>query len=76
MPDHLWAEVRSPNGRVNAVAEKLDAVVTAEIIARPRSDIAAGWRLTKRGITYQVEAVLPDNDQTLMRLLCSSVPNP
>ena len=76
MPDHLWAEVRSPNGRVNAVAEKLDAVVTAEIIARPRSDIAAGWRLTRRGITYQVEAVLPDNDQTLMRLLCSSVPNP
>lgn len=75
-PDHLWAEIRSPNGRLNAVAEKLNAVVTAEIIVRPRSDIAAGWRLTRRGTTYQVEAVLPDNEQTMMRLLCSSVPNP
>ncbi|WP_176509439.1 MULTISPECIES: head-tail adaptor protein [Pseudomonas] len=72
----MWGEVRTPTGRVTAVAEKLSAVVTAEIIARPRSDIVVGSRLTRRGITYQVEAVLPDNENTLMRLLCSSVPNP
>jgi len=72
----MWGEVRTPNGRVTAVAEKLSAVVTAEIIGRPRSDIVAGSRLTRRGVTYQVEAVLPDNENTLMRLLCSSVPNP
>ncbi|HEN8732218.1 head-tail adaptor protein [Pseudomonas putida] len=74
-PD-MWGEVRTPSGRVNAVAEKLNAVVTAEIIGRPRVDIVAGSRLSRRGITYQVEAVLPDNENTLMRLLCSSVPNP
>ncbi|MFV3289125.1 head-tail adaptor protein [Pseudomonas sp. NY11955] len=72
----MWCEVRTPTGRVTAVAEKLSAVVTAEIIGRPRSDIVAGSRLIRRGVTYQVEAVLPDNDNTLMRLLCSSVPNP
>jgi SPP1 family predicted phage head-tail adaptor len=72
----MWGEVRIPTGRVTAVAEKLSAVVTAEIIGRPRSDIVAGSRLTRRGVTYQVEAVLPDNENTLMRLLCSSVPNP
>lgn len=72
----MWGEVRTPSGRVTAVAEKLSAVVTAEIIGRPRSDIVAGSRLTRRGFTYQVEAVLPDNESTLMRLLCSSVPNP
>ena len=72
----MWGEVRTPSGRVIAVAEKLSAVVTAEIIGRPRPDIVAGSRLTRRGITYQVEAVLPDNENSLMRLLCSSVPNP
>ena len=72
----MWGEVRTPTGRVTAVAEKLSAVVTAEIIARPRLDIVSGTRLTRRGVTYQVEAVLPDNENTLMRLLCSSVPNP
>lgn len=72
----MWGEVRTPSGRVTPVAEKLSAVVTAEIIGRPRTDIVAGARLTRRGITYQVEAVLPDNENTLMRLLCSSVPNP
>ncbi|MRF40120.1 head-tail adaptor protein [Pseudomonas plecoglossicida] len=74
-PD-MWGEVRTPTGRITAVAEKLNAVVTAEIIGRPRPDIAAGTRLTRRGVTYQVEAVLPDNENSLMRLLCSSVPNP
>ncbi|HCL54848.1 head-tail adaptor protein [Pseudomonas fulva] len=72
----MWGEVRTPSGRIIAVAEKLKAVVTAEIISRPRADIVAGVRLTRRGVTYQVEAVLPDNENTLMRLLCSSVPNP
>lgn len=75
-PPIIWAEIRTPSGRVAPVAEKLASVVTAEIIARPRADIAAGWRITTRGVTYQVEAVLPNNDNTLMRLLCSSVPNP
>lgn len=74
-PD-MWGELRTPTGRVAPIAEKLQAVVTAEIIARPRADIVAGWRVTRRGVTYKVEAVLPDNENTLMRLLCSSVPNP
>ncbi|MNP22247.1 Phage head-tail joining protein [compost metagenome] len=72
----MWGEIRTPSGRVAPIAEKLETVVSAEIIARPRADIAAGWRVTRRGVTYRVEAVLPDNENTLMRLLCSSVPNP
>jgi SPP1 family predicted phage head-tail adaptor len=72
----IWAEITIPTGRVTPVAEQLQATVTAEIRMRHRADIVAGWRLTERGVTYQVEAVLPDNDRTMMRLLCSSVPNP
>ncbi|WP_080963511.1 head-tail adaptor protein [Pseudomonas putida] len=73
----MWGEIRTPSGRVSPIAEKLETVVTAEIISRPRADIVAGrCRLTRRGVTYEVQAVLPDNENTLMRLLCSSVANP
>ncbi|WP_145186107.1 phage head closure protein [Pseudomonas sp. URMO17WK12:I11] len=74
----VWAEVTMPTGRVSPVAEQLQATVTAEIRIRPRSDVAAGWRITEKrtGITYKVEATLLNNERDMLRLLCSSVPNP
>ncbi|MGK0158828.1 phage head closure protein [Pseudomonas mosselii] len=74
----VWAEITLPTGRVTPVAEQLEAVVSAEIRIRPRADIAAGWRVTDKhtGVTYKVEAPLPNNERDLLRLLCSSVPNP
>lgn len=74
----VWAEVTTPTGRVSPVAEQLQAVISAEIRIRPRSDIVAGWRLTEKrtGMTYKVEAALPNNERDMLRLLCSSVPNP
>jgi head-tail adaptor len=71
----LWGEINTPSGRVEAVAQRLEAVVTAEVVARPRSSLLAGRRLSHAGITYLIEAVLPDNKRTLVRILCSSVPN-
>ncbi|BCJ06459.1 hypothetical protein PRtIB026_A37740 [Pseudomonas sp. RtIB026] len=60
------------------LAEQLEVVVSAEIRIRPRADIAAGWRVTDKrtDVAYKVEAALPNNDRDLLRLLCSSVPNP
>lgn len=74
----LWAEVTTPTGRVSPVAEQLEAVVSAEIRIRPRTDIVAGWRLIEKrtGMTYKVEAPLLNNERDMLRLLCSSVPNP
>lgn len=74
----IWAEVAMPTGRVSPVAEQLQAVISAEIRIRPRSDIAAGWRLIEKrtGMTYRVEAPLLNNERDMLRLLCSSVPNP
>ncbi|MEE6439179.1 MULTISPECIES: phage head closure protein [Pseudomonas] len=74
----LWAEVTTPTGRVSPVAEQLQAVISAEIRIRPRSDIVAGWRLAEKrtGMTYLVEAPLLNNERDMLRLLCSSVPNP
>lgn len=74
----VWAEITMPTGRTAPVAEQLQAVVSAEIRIRPRSDIAAGWRLTEKrtGTTYSVEAKLLNNERDMLRLLCSSVSNP
>lgn len=74
----VWAEITLPTGRVAPVAEQLQAVVSAEIRIRPRSDVAAGWRLKDKrsGVTYKVEAPLLNNERDMLRLLCSSVPNP
>lgn len=74
----VWAEITTPTGRVSPVAEQLQAVISAEIRIRPRSDIVAGWRLTEKrmGMTYKVEAALPNNERDMLRLLCSSVSNP
>jgi SPP1 family predicted phage head-tail adaptor len=74
----VWAEVTTPTGRVSPVAEQLQAVISAEIRIRPHPDIVAGWRLTEKrtGMTYRVEAPLLNNERDMLRLLCSSVPNP
>ena len=76
----LWAEITLPTGRITPVAEQLKVVVTAEIRIRPRPDAVAGNRLvhTVKGITttYLIGAALVDNENSMLRLLCSNVPNP
>ncbi|MGE8338555.1 head-tail adaptor protein [Pseudomonas laurylsulfatiphila] len=76
----LWAEITLPTGRIAPVAEQVTAIVTAEIRVRPRRDVIAGCRLVEvvGGITttYLIEAALLDNENTMLRLLCSNVPNP
>ena len=72
----VWAEIAIPSGRLAPVAEQIKAVITAEIRVRPRSDLKAGCRLVEKGVTYLIEAALPDNDLSMLRLLCSNDPNP
>ncbi|WP_062391100.1 phage head closure protein [Pseudomonas abietaniphila] len=78
-----WAEVRKvraeitmPTGRVATVAQQIKTVVSAEIRVRMARDIKAGQRLVFTDDTYAIEAVLADNDRTMLRLLCSNVTNP
>lgn len=69
----VWVEITLPSGRLADVASQLQSAVTAEIRARPRGDLIAGRRLVHGGVTYAIEAALPDNKRSLLRLLCSSV---
>ncbi|MVF50585.1 phage head closure protein [Pseudomonas monteilii] len=74
----VWTEIQIPTGRVQAVADQLQAVASAEIRARFARDFKAGMRLVHKsgGETYLIEAVLPSNERDMLRLLCSSVVNP
>jgi SPP1 family predicted phage head-tail adaptor len=72
----LWAEITVPTGRIAVVAEQLQSLVDAEIRIRPRADVKAGCRLVHGTTTYLIEAALPDNELSMQRLLCSTVPTP
>ncbi len=72
----VWAEVALPSGRLVAVAERMDAQVTAELLIRPTPEAVAGRRLVRAGVAYRIEAALIDNKNSLLRLLCSTVVNP
>lgn len=72
----LWAEITIPTGRIAVVADQLQGVVSAEIRIRYRADVIAGMRVVSKTQTYLIAAPLPDNDQTMLRLLCSSVTSP
>lgn len=69
----VWVEISMPSGRVAPVAEQLQALVSAEILARPAADLIPGRRLEQRGATYLIEAALPNNERSMLRLLCSNV---
>ncbi|MBA1200456.1 head-tail adaptor protein [Pseudomonas capeferrum] len=72
----IWAEITMPSGRTAVVAQQVTALVTAEIRCRPADDLVPGLRLVHGASTYLIEAALPDNERSMLRLLCSSVPNP
>ncbi len=69
----VWVEITTPTGRVATVANQLQALVSAEIRARPASDLVAGRRLVHRSTIYSIEAALQDNKASMLRLLCSNV---
>ena len=72
----VWAEIALPTGRVDVVAQQLQSIVTAEIRCRPSTGLIVGRRLVHGATVYRIDAVLPDNRNSMLRLLCSSVPTP
>ncbi len=72
----VWAEITLPTGRVDVVAQQLQSIVTAEIRCRPAADLIVGRRLVHGATLYRIDAVLPDNRNSMLRLLCSNVTHP
>lgn len=73
---NIWAEITIPSGRTSVVAQQVEALVSVEIRVRPAADLVPGVRLVNSGFAYLIEAALPDNERSMLRLLCSNVINP
>jgi head-tail adaptor len=69
----IWAEITMPTGRTAVVAQQVTALVTAEIRVRPAADLVVGVRIVHGADRYLVEAALPNNESSMLRLLCSLV---
>lgn len=66
----VWAEIGSVSGKELIASGAELSSVTYKIIIRFRKDITAKHRLIYEGKIYAIKAVLPNNNRTMLTLLC------
>lgn len=64
-----WASIEGISGREFIAAQAVQAETTYRVTMRYRA-IDPAWRLVSDGLTYGIEAVLPNNDRTRLTLMC------
>ena len=69
----VWAEIKTPSGRMYDAASQMQAQISAEINIRYRRDVVAGQHLVHDGITYEIIAPLPTNQRDMLKLMCKTV---
>ena len=69
----VWAEIKTPSGRMYDAASQMQAQISAEINIRYRRDVVAGLHLVHDGITYEIIAPLPTNQRDMLKLMCKTV---
>lgn len=75
--DTVWGRVEPLSAREFIASQASQAKVTARVTIRYRADVVPTMRLVHRGLTYNIEGVLPDKDSGLeyLTLACSSGDN-
>lgn len=69
-----WANIRFLNGVETAKAGIEQSIAKASIRIRYRTDITAAMRVVYHGITYQINAVLPDEaKREFVDLSCEAI---
>lgn len=69
IPDHwvkvhdLWASIKHPSGSQSIKADAPTSTVRASIRVRYRTDIDASMRVAHGATTYEIQAVLPDEEK-------------
>lgn len=69
----VWAEIKTPSGRMYDAASQMQAQISPEINIRYRRDVVAGQHLVHDGITYEIIAPLPTNQRDMLKLMCKTV---
>ncbi|MES1947436.1 phage head-tail adaptor [Salinisphaera sp. C84B14] len=71
----VWAHVAPQSGREYFAAQQVQSEVSTRVTIRYRDDVDATMRVTHRGKTYDIEAVLPDDGSGFdhLTLMCAEV---
>lgn len=66
----IWAEIGSVSGKELIASGAELSSVSYKIIIRYRKDVTAKHRIKYDGKIYNIAAVLPNNNRTMLTLLC------
>lgn len=69
----IWADVRFQSGAEVMRGGAEASTVKASIRVRARANIDASMRAVYRGATFDIQAILPDNDRAFAFLVCESI---
>jgi len=70
----VWASVEGINGREFVAAAAEQSTVTWRMTMRYR-DVLPSWRIVFEGRYFNIKAILPNNDQSQLVLMCESGAN-
>jgi SPP1 family predicted phage head-tail adaptor len=66
----VWGNIQSVSGSEFMAASSEQAKTNYKIEIYHRYDLAPNMRLESAGTTYEVKAILPNNDRSLATLMC------
>lgn len=70
----VWANIRHPTGAESSLADKDTSITRASIRIRRRTDVTPAMRVYYGSTVYEIEAVLPDEqDRDRVDLLCEVI---
>lgn len=69
----VWGDVRYQSGAEVMRAGAEASVVKASIRIRARSDVDATMRAVYKDMTFDIQAILPDNDRSFAFLVCEAI---
>ena len=73
LASEIWADVRFQSGAEVMRAGAEASVVKASIRIRARPDVDATMRAAYKDLTFDIQAVLPDNDRSFAFLVCEAI---
>jgi len=69
----VWGKIESISGSEFIAAAALQAQTNFKIEIYHRDDLAPTMRLESAGTTFEVKAILPNNDRSLVTLMCETL---
>lgn len=71
--DTIWARAEFLSGRELEAMQKINSSVSVKFTTHYRTDILVTHRVSWRSASYNIEAILPEEDKFDMALLASKV---